>query len=105
METTWQVLIGLGIGSVLVAIYGLYKDYVKESREHNESQRLAKISLVLGLSGIVLVGLGNLAGLIAGVIAVRRQQYKALAKIGILVSILTFVPWLMVMVLGPDWVQ
>ncbi len=100
MDTVWQVVIGSAIGGALISVYQLYKAYLKESKEHNESQRMAKWSVVFGLSGIVLIFLGSVIGLVLGIISIRGKKYKALSKLGILLSILTALPWLLVIVLG-----
>lgn len=101
MDVFWQIVIGSGIGGALLSIYSLYKMYIKESKEHNESQKLAKASIVFGLLGLILAFLGSLVGIVLGVISMRGKKYKALSKIGIAVSILTMLPWLLVVVLGP----
>ncbi len=100
MDTFWQVVIGLGIGGALISIYSLYKQYLKESKEHNESQKLAKISILVGLSGIIIVFVGSVIGISLGVLSMRGKKYKALSKIGIMVSVLTALPWILVLVLG-----
>ena len=101
MDTFWQIIIGSGIGGVLISIIGLYKSYMKESKEHNESQRMAKASIIIGLLGIILVFVGSIVGIILGILSMRGKRYKALSKIGILVSILTMLPWILVVLLGP----
>lgn len=100
MDTFWQIAIGSGIGGALISIYSLYKAYLKESKENNETQRLAKISIIAGLSGIILVFIGSIAGIILGIISMKGKKYKVLSKIGIMVSVLTMLPWLLVVVLG-----
>jgi len=100
MDTFWQIIIGSGIGGTLISIYSLYKAYLKESTENNENQRLAKLSILTGLSGIILVFIGSIAGIILGIISMKGKKYKALSKIGIMISILTMLPWLLVIVLG-----
>ena len=100
MDTFWQVVIGSGIGGALISIYSLYKQYLKESKEHNESQKLAKISILVGLSGIIIVFVGSVIGIFLGVLSMRGKKYKALSKIGIMVSVLTALPWILVLVLG-----
>ena len=100
MDTFWQVVIGSGIGGALISICSLYKQYLKESKEHNESQKLAKISILVGLSGIIIVFVGSAIGILLGVLSMRGKKYKALSKIGIVVSVLTALPWILVLVLG-----
>ena len=100
MDTFWQVIIGTGIAGALLSVYSLYRMYVQESKEHNESQKMAKASIIFGLSGIILIFLGSTVGIILGVLSMRGKQYKALSKIGIAVSILTMLPWLLVLVMG-----
>ena len=100
MDTFWQVVIGSGIGGVLISIYSLYKNYLKESKEHNEKQGMAKASILIGLSGIIFVFIGSIIGIILGIISMRGKQFKALSRIGIMVSILTMIPWLLVIILG-----
>ena len=100
MDAFWQIVIGSGISGVIISIYSLYKSYLKESKENNESQRMAKVSIVAGISGIILVFAGSVLGIILGIISMRGKKYKALSKIGIAVSILTMLPWLLVIILG-----
>lgn len=100
-DTFWQVIIGSGIGGALLSLFALYKQYVQESKEHNESQTLAKWSIIVGLSGIILAFIGSIIGIIMAIISMNGKKYKALAKIGLTVSILTLLPWLLVVVLGP----
>ena len=100
MEASWQVFIGIGIASVLISIFRLYKAYIRESKESGESQKLAKWSIIFGLSGIVLVGLGSFLAILLGAISMRGKKHKALSKIGIMLGILTLLPWLMVFIGG-----
>lgn len=100
MDTFWQIVIGSGIGGTIFSIYGLYKSYLKESKENNENQRRAKFSVIAGLSGIILIFIGSLAGIILGIVSMKGKKFKTLSKIGIMVSILTMLPWLLVLVLG-----
>lgn len=101
MDTFWQIIIGSGIGGALLSLYSLYKSYLNESKENNEKQGLAKTSILFGISGIILVFLGSFIGIALSLIAMRGKKYKALAKIGFVVSILTALPWILVIVLGP----
>ncbi len=101
METTWQVILGIGIASVLISIFSLYKSYLKESKESGESQKMAKWSIFFGISGIILVGLGSFIAIILGLISMKGKKHKALSKIGIMLGILTLLPWIMVIVAGP----
>ena len=100
MDAFWQVVIGSGIGGVLVSLYLMYKSYTKESKEHNEKQSMAKASILFGLSGLFLVFAGSIVGIVLGFISMRGKKYKALSKIGIIVSILTALPWILVVLLG-----
>ena len=100
MDALWQVVIGSAIGGAILSIYSLYKSYMKESKEHNEKQGLAKASIIIGLSGIILVIIGSLVGIVLGIVSMKGKKYRALSKIGIMVSILTMLPWLLVIVLG-----
>lgn len=100
MDTFWQVIIGTGIGGLLFEIYRLYRFYLKESKENNENQRGAKTSIWLGISGLILPFVSSAAGLIVGFLSMRGKRYKTLSKIGIFVSLLTLLPWLLVLILG-----
>ena len=100
MDIFWQIVIGSGIGGALLSIYSLYKSYVAESKQHNESQKMAKASIIIGLLGIIFVFIGSIIGIVLGLLSMRGKKYKALSKIGIVVSILTMLPWLLVIVLG-----
>lgn len=101
MDASWQVIIGSGIGVLLLTIFGFYRAYSRESQEHNEKQGMAKASILFGLSGLLLVGVGSLIGIILGFLSMHGKQYKALSKIGILISILTLLPWVLILILGP----
>lgn len=100
MDTFWQIVIGSGIGGALLSIYSLYKLYVNESKENNENQKMAKASIIFGLLGFILVFVGSVIGIILGLLSMRGKKYKALSKIGIAVSILTALPWLLVVLFG-----
>ncbi|WP_346855620.1 DUF4190 domain-containing protein [uncultured Draconibacterium sp.] len=100
MDLFWQIVLGSGIGSALFSIYTLYKMYLTESKEHNENQKMARASIIVGLLGIIFVFLGSLVGIVLGFLSMRGKKYKTLSKIGIAVSILTALPWLLVIVLG-----
>jgi hypothetical protein len=100
MDTFWQVVIGVGIGTLLLNLFYLYKSYIKESKEHNESQTLAKWSIISGLSGIILIFIGSTIGILLAILSIRRNNYNTLAKIGLLISILTALPWLAVLIFG-----
>ena len=100
MDTVWQITIGFSIGAVLLSLFGLYKSYLKESKEHNEKQGMAKAAIIIGLSGIIFVFLGSIIGIILGLISMRGKKYKALSKIAIMISILTALPWLLVVIFG-----
>jgi len=100
MDPFWQVIIGSGIGGLLLEIYLLYKSYIKESAASNESQKLAKASIIFGLSGIILIFIGSIVGIILGLISMSGKKHKGLSIIGIIISFLTLLPWLMVLILG-----
>lgn len=100
MDAYWQIIIGTGIGGLLISIYGLYKQYVQESKEHKEKQTLATWSIIIGLSGIILAFVGSIIGIILSILSMRRKKHQALSKIGLTVSILTLLPWLLVVFLG-----
>jgi hypothetical protein len=65
-----------------------------------EDQKLAKLSIIFGLSGILLAFLGSLIGLILGIISLKGKKLKHLSYIGISISILSLIPWLLVIILG-----
>ena len=100
MDVFWQVVIGSGIGGALISIYSLYKMYLKESKENNENQKMAKAAILFGLSGFIFIFVGSITGIVLGIISMRGKKYKALSKIGIAISILTMLPWLLVVILG-----
>ncbi|MCF6185002.1 MAG: hypothetical protein L3J56_10370 [Bacteroidales bacterium] len=100
MDASLKVIIGFAIGSIILAIYKYYKAYVLESKESNESQKMAKASIIFGLSGIILIFIGSIIGIILGLISMRGKKYKALSIIGIMVSVLTLLPWLMILLFG-----
>jgi len=100
MDSAWQIIIGLGIASTLISIFQLYRSYLRESKKNGESQRMAKWSIFFGLSGIILIGLGSFVGMLLGLISLKGKKHKALSKIGVAVSVLTLLPWLLVFLLG-----
>ena len=100
MGPVWQVFIGSAIGGLLIAIYGFYKDLSNDSKRDNESQTMAKWSIFFGLSGIVLIGIGSIIGLILGFKSKKNIKHKTLSYIGIFLSILTMLPWIAVLVFG-----
>jgi len=100
MDPVWQVAIGGAVATILISLFSFYKSYLKESKEHNESQALAKWSIFMGLSGIILVFIGSAIGIVLAIISMSRNKYNALAKIGIAISILTTLPWLAVILFG-----
>lgn len=101
MDTSWQIIIGIAIASALISIFQLYRSYLRQSKESGESQKLAIWSIIFGLSSLILVGVGSLIGIILGLISMKGKTHKALSKIGIILSILTFLPWLLVIISGP----
>jgi hypothetical protein len=99
MNETWQIVLGFGIGTLVIVLYGMYKSYIKTAEENNENLKLAKISIIFGASGIVFIFLGSLVGITLAVISFRRNKYRALSIIGFVVSLLTMLPWLLVVLL------
>jgi len=98
MDSFWQVIIGSAIGGLLLEIYILYKSYAKKSKDSNESQKLAKASIIFGLSGIILIFIGSIIGLILGLISMRGKKHKGLSIIGIIISVLTLTPWILMLI-------
>ena len=99
MNETWQIVIGFGIGTLVIVLFGMYKSYIKAAEANNENLKLAKLSIIFGASGIVFIFLGSIAGIVLSIISFRRNSYKALSIIGLIVSILTLLPWLLVVIL------
>ena len=89
IDPIWTVAIGTAIGGIILSIYSLFKQYLRESRKDGESQKLSIASIIVGASGILLFGTTSIIGFLLGLIAVIRNKNKALAKIGIIVSIAT----------------
>jgi len=100
MDVFWQIVIGTGIGGLLYSIFSIYKQYVQESKTNNEKQTLATWSIIIGLSGIILAFVGSILGIIMALFSMKGKQHKALSKIGLLISCLTLIPWLLVIFLG-----
>lgn len=100
MDEVWQVAIGSGIAGVLYSLYSLYRQYVEESKSDNEKQTLATISIIIGLTGIVTLGIGSVLGIILALISMNGKKHKALSKMGLFVSTLTMLPWLAVIIFG-----
>lgn len=101
MDPAWQVIIGSGVAGLLLTIFGIYRSYLRESKEHNEKQGMAKASIIFGLSGLILIGVGSLIGILLGFVSMRGKKYRALSKLGIFISILTLIPWVLVLIFGP----
>lgn len=101
MDPFWQVIIGACIGGLLLNIFMLYKQYVQESTESGESQKLASWSIIIGLSGLIFFGITSVIGIIFALISMRGKKHRALSKIGLYVSVLTMLPWIVVIILGP----
>jgi len=100
MDAYWQIVIGTGIGGLLISIYQLYKQYVQESKAHKEKQTLATWSIIIGLSGIILAFIGSIIGIILSIYSMKGKRHKTLSKIGFIVSVLTLIPWLLVIFWG-----
>jgi|GEM_PF-2795410 len=101
MDPFWQVVIGSAIGGLLLNLYWFYKQYVREIRKSNEKQTMATWSIIVGLTGIVTLGITSIIGLILAIMSMRGKTHKALSIIGITVSTLTMLPWLVVIIFGP----
>ena len=100
MDPAWQVFIGSAIGGLLITIYGIYKSFAEDSIRDNESQTMAKWSIIFGFSGLILIGVGSIIGLILGFKSKKDKKHKALSYIGIFLSILTMLPWIAVLIFG-----
>ena len=100
MDASWQVLIGTGIASGIIAIIALYRTYLRESKAIGESQKLAKWSIIISLSGIILIGIGSIIGIILGIVSMKGKKLRALSWIGIILGAITLLPWLAVMIFG-----
>jgi len=98
MDPFWQVIIGSAIGGLLLEIYLLYKSYARKSVASNESQRMAKASIIFGLSGIILIFIGSIIGIILGLLSMRGKKHKGLSIIGIIISVLTLTPWILMLI-------
>ena len=101
MDPFWQVAIGVAVGGVLIEIFLLYKQYVRNSKLSGESLKMAKRSILFGILGLFSFGIGSIIGIILGIVSLRKYTFKALSKIGIFVSILTLIPYVLVIVFGP----
>jgi uncharacterized membrane protein len=101
MDSVWQVAIGVAVGGVLIEIYLLYKQYVRNSKLSGESQKMAKWSVIFGILGLFSFAIGSFIGIILGIASLRKYKSKALSKIGIFVGILTLIPYVLVIVFGP----
>lgn len=100
MDHFWQVVIGTGIGGLLLTLWSIYRSYLRESKEHNESQRMAKVAIVLSILGLFSIGLGSVLGILLGFISMRGKNFKALSKIAIVLGLITLVPWILVLIFG-----
>jgi uncharacterized membrane protein len=74
MDPFWQVIIGTAIGGLLLNIYWFYKQYVTESKEHDEKQTMATWSIILGLTGIITFGITSIIGLILAFISMHKKN-------------------------------
>ena len=100
MDGFWQIAIGTRIGGVLYSIYSLYKQYIEESKANKKKQTLATWSIIIGLSGIIFAFIGSISGILLALLSMKGNKHKALSKIGLLISILTLLPWLLVVFIG-----
>jgi len=100
MDFHYQVVIGTAIVSILITIYGFYKSYLKTSKEDNESQTMAKWSIIFGLSGIILAFVGSIIGIILALLCMRNKKHKGLSILGLSISILTILPWFLLLING-----
>lgn len=101
IDPSMQVIIGSFIGLLLLNLIRLYRSFIQKSKELEESQTMAKWSIIIGLSGIILIFVGSIVGLILGILSMRGKKLKQLSYIGITISILTGIPWLLVLIFGP----
>ena len=99
MDVSWQVFIGSVVASLILTLWSLFRSYVRESKLHGEKQVMSRWSVILGLLGLFVPFIGSALGLILGLISLKNK-YKGLAKVGIVLSVLTTIPWVLVLVLG-----
>lgn len=96
----WQIVIGTGIGGLLLALWSIYRSYLRESKEHNESQRMAKVAIVLSIFGLFSIGLGSILGILIGFTSMKGKKFKALSKIAVVIGLITLFPWILVAIFG-----
>ncbi len=94
-ESTGQIILGVAIIGFLIILYGLYRTYVRESKNHGQKQTAATWALIFGFLGLIIPFIGSLIGLTLGILS-WKKEYNALSKFAIGVSVLTFIPWLII---------
>ena len=57
--------------------------------------------LIIGLTGILTFGIGSIIGILLALISMIGKKHKTLSKIGLMISILSMVPWVLVIIFGP----
>jgi len=93
MEPEWGVIIGLGIGGIIRELYLLFKvSTTDEDQKTKGGKGTAITSILLGL--LVIVPFLSLIGLIFGIYSYRKGGYKKLAIIGIVLSSIASVLWI-----------
>jgi hypothetical protein len=100
MDPFWQIVIGTALGGAILNIFWFLKQYLRESKESDEKQTMAIWSIAAGLTGIITFGITSIIGLILSLTSMRGRKHKALSVIGLTISLLTMLPWLVVMVFG-----
>ena len=83
MDPFWGVVIGTTIGGLLLEIWRTYRVY-KNEKSPDENQVLSRTSIVMGL--LFFVPFLCVIGLILGIIAYKRKNFKGFARVGILIN-------------------
>lgn len=83
MDPEWQIIIGIGIGSIIIELFLLLK-FWKNSTSPHESQWAAMISIILGITFLC-----SILGLIIGLISYKKKNNKGFSKIAIGVNLVS----------------
>ncbi len=92
----YQVFIGSAIATLLFGLIQWIKDY--SNNKDKEPQRLAFISIILGL--LIIVPFLSILGLLLAIISLVIKKNKRLSKVAVVLNILTMLPWIAVAVFG-----
>lgn len=96
IPTEYQVLIGSLLAMLVLWLFRVINDYRRN--KDDEPQRLAFISLIMGL--IIIIPFLGAVGLVLALISLFIKKNKRLSKVALVVNTLSLLPWLAVVIFG-----